>query len=360
MFIHYWRRFWSRAPRQLRLTTSGKVMIGVAFAAGIAAANTGNNLLFLGWGLVLNGIVLSGLLSEGSVRYLEPTTLAPTGLRVGQSHFLEVNLHNQSNWLSAYHIKLILRLVRHKKKVRIGAPIQFKVPAASQEVLKIAYTPSRRGLHRVLGIETRTLFPFGFFEKIRRHLQKRECLFWVAPERVKVDSYLSDLSGQQGYLASGKKGSGDDFFGLRLFKEGEDPRNIYWKKSLSTERLVVREYENHESRALILELHMASKRHELNDEHCIAVWASLGESLLAQGLKVGFIGPGLNIAAQSGVRQRDIMLYEMARLDCTKATLPPQHRSQIDRICLVGPRASSQDINMTSIQIAPPLKDEVT
>ncbi len=63
-----WRRFWSRAPRQLAFTREGKVVVALAFAVGAAAINTGNNLLMLGWGLLLSAIVISGLLSEGTLR----------------------------------------------------------------------------------------------------------------------------------------------------------------------------------------------------------------------------------------------------------------------------------------------------
>ena len=38
-----WRRAWREAPRRLRTTREGKIIIAVAFATGFAAINTGNN-----------------------------------------------------------------------------------------------------------------------------------------------------------------------------------------------------------------------------------------------------------------------------------------------------------------------------
>ena len=55
-----WKRFWERAPRQLEFTREGKILVAIALAVGAAAINTGNNLLLLGWGLVLSAIVISG------------------------------------------------------------------------------------------------------------------------------------------------------------------------------------------------------------------------------------------------------------------------------------------------------------
>ena len=53
-----------RARRRLRTTRAGAALIAVTFASGFAAFNTGNNLLFFGWGLLLSSIVVSGILSE--------------------------------------------------------------------------------------------------------------------------------------------------------------------------------------------------------------------------------------------------------------------------------------------------------
>lgn len=52
--------FW---PRSLSATVAGKWFIAVLFAIGIAAINTGNNLLYLVVATLLSLIVVSGLMS---------------------------------------------------------------------------------------------------------------------------------------------------------------------------------------------------------------------------------------------------------------------------------------------------------
>ena len=59
-----------RPPRRLKLTREGKYLIGITFGVGFAAINTGNNLLYLLLGMLLSLIVVSGVLSELSLRKL--------------------------------------------------------------------------------------------------------------------------------------------------------------------------------------------------------------------------------------------------------------------------------------------------
>jgi hypothetical protein len=64
------RGFWGRWPRRLKLTREGKYFIFITFGVGVAAINTGNNLLYLLLGMLLSLIIVSGVLSELSLRHL--------------------------------------------------------------------------------------------------------------------------------------------------------------------------------------------------------------------------------------------------------------------------------------------------
>ncbi|HEY4224120.1 MAG TPA: hypothetical protein VGO62_22350, partial [Myxococcota bacterium] len=69
-------RRWRFSPRRrLRTTRAGAALIAVTFASGFAAFNTGNNLLFFGWGLLLSSIVVSGILSEATLQAVSVTSL---------------------------------------------------------------------------------------------------------------------------------------------------------------------------------------------------------------------------------------------------------------------------------------------
>ncbi len=72
------RRF--RSPRRLKFTREGKFFVGITLGVGFAAINTGNNLLYLLLGMLLALIVVSGVMSEISLRHLtRRSTPAPPG-----------------------------------------------------------------------------------------------------------------------------------------------------------------------------------------------------------------------------------------------------------------------------------------
>ncbi len=59
---------WFYRNRSLSLTSEGKRFVLLALAIGLAAVNTGNNLLYLLLAMMLSLIVVSGLLSEQCLR----------------------------------------------------------------------------------------------------------------------------------------------------------------------------------------------------------------------------------------------------------------------------------------------------
>ena len=77
-------RRWFRPPRRLKLTREGKYFIGITFGVGFAAINTGNNLLYLLLGMLLSLIVVSGVLSELSLRELTVVRRLPPRAQVAR------------------------------------------------------------------------------------------------------------------------------------------------------------------------------------------------------------------------------------------------------------------------------------
>ena len=67
-----------RPRHTLRPTRDGWWCLGTAVGLGIAAINTGNNLLYLLVSMLLGLIVVSGLLSEQTLRGLD-LVVAPAG-----------------------------------------------------------------------------------------------------------------------------------------------------------------------------------------------------------------------------------------------------------------------------------------
>lgn len=320
------RRLWAivvasveRSGRSLRPTTSGKWVLGLALAVGFAAMNTGNNLLFFGWGLVLSGIVISGILSESTLQSATATLLPPDELRAGERSVVPVQLHNTRR-LPAFGVgvRLLVSTPTQGRAtvVTSGSTFELRLSPHTTRLAKVPLTPSVRGQLQLQSVRVSTAAPFGFFTKERivdaARLPSALRTLLVLPERVDTSALGQALWARLGVLPAGSAGNGDELFSLRPFRDGDDPRRIAWKRAAKTGRLVVRENEATRSRELLVELCVGADASFDLVEDAVATAASLIEDLIADGHCVGLLAPGVHVPAARSPRQRDACLRALA------------------------------------------------
>jgi uncharacterized protein (DUF58 family) len=228
------RRF--RPLRKLKFTREGKYFLGITLGVGFAAINTGNNLLYLLLGMLLSLIVLSGVMSELSLRDLNVVRRLPTRAQVGRAHLVEIEVFNRKKRVPSYAIEV--------EDLRAGQPADkrcffLKISPNSAQVAAYRRSPQRRGRDRHIGFRIATRFPFGLFEKSREVSCDGELIIYPAVDALRL---RSDEAGRRfGGTGLSGRGSGDEVFGLRPMREGDDPRDIYWRKSTIQDQLVLRE-----------------------------------------------------------------------------------------------------------------------
>jgi uncharacterized protein (DUF58 family) len=230
--------FWSRwrPPRRLKLTREGKYFIFITFGVGVAAINTGNNLLYLLLGMLLSLIIVSGVLSELSLRHLTVTRRLPPRAQVGRPHLVEIEVFNHKQKVPSYAIEV--------EDLRAGQPADkrcffLKISPRSAQVAAYRRTPARRGRDHHVGFRVATRFPFGLFEKSREVNADDELIIYPAVDPVRLPHMAAgDRTGGESALG---RGNGDEIHGLRPMREGDDPRDIYWRKSTVPDQRVLRE-----------------------------------------------------------------------------------------------------------------------
>jgi uncharacterized protein (DUF58 family) len=228
--------FWSRWPRRLKLTREGKYFIFITFGVGVAAINTGNNLLYLLLGMLLSLIIVSGVLSELSLRHLTVSRRLPPRAQVGRPHLVEIEVFNHKSRVPSYAIEV--------EDLRAGQPADkrcffLKISPRSAQVAAYRRTPARRGRDHHVGFRVATRFPFGLFEKSREVQASDELIIYPAVDPVRLPQLeAGQRTGGESALG---RGAGDEIHGLRLMREGDDPRDIYWRKSTLPDQRVLRE-----------------------------------------------------------------------------------------------------------------------
>jgi uncharacterized protein (DUF58 family) len=243
------RRPWWRPPRKLRVTREGKYFIGITFGVGFAAINTGNNLLYLLLGMLLALIVVSSVMSELSLRRLTVVRRLPPRAQVGRPHLVEVEVHNHKGKIPSYAIEI--------EDLREGQPADkrcffLKISPDSAQIAAYRRTPARRGRDRHIGFRIATRFPFGLFEKSRETSAEGEIIIYPATDPLQLPPKTSGpWHGSDGRFGLG---AGDEILGVRPMREGDDHRDIYWRKSTLGPQMVVRERARETSRHVSLVL----------------------------------------------------------------------------------------------------------
>ena len=102
----WWRPF--RPRRTIWPTRDGWWCLLVVIGLGVAAINTGNNLLYLLVSLLLSLIVVSGVLSEQSMRGVHLEAEIPEEIHAGAPALFGALVQNGKRWLTSYSVTLEL------------------------------------------------------------------------------------------------------------------------------------------------------------------------------------------------------------------------------------------------------------
>jgi uncharacterized protein (DUF58 family) len=226
-----------RAPRRLKFTREGKFFVGITLGVGFAAINTANNLLYLLLGMLLALIVVSGVMSELSLRDLTVVRRLPMRAQVGRAHLVEIEVFNHKARVPSYAIEV--------EDLRAGQPADkrcffLKISPKSAQVAAYRRTPTRRGRDVHVGFRIATRFPFGLFEKSREVVANGELVIYPAVDPVQLPAAPAPgrFPGADLVVA---RGQGEEFLGLKLMRLGEDPRDVHWRKSAAVGQMVMLE-----------------------------------------------------------------------------------------------------------------------
>jgi uncharacterized protein (DUF58 family) len=344
---------WLRGPgRRLRPSASGWWLIGITLAVGFAAINTNNNLLFFAWGLLLSVIVISGVLSEQTVRHLHLEQVVGMECRAGQTCAVSVTLHNQGRWPSyAWDIHLDMerdesrgpqtppQATKHDTRTRTRTGFVLELQRHMRTSLSLGFDANVRGRYRVAMCTVTTGAPFGFFRKERFSSATHLPSVRVHPRRMAVDAAMHALQQRLGTASNARVGDGEEFHGVRAWREGDEERRTLWRKYAQSGRRYVREHESAASRELWLMLATSRIDDVDANEHALAVLASLAERLLHEGHAVGVLAPGIRIAPSRNAKQRLHILDGVTDLQWTDAE--PAHAQHHPLVVVVAAGATA-------------------
>ena len=303
-----------RPPRKLKFTREGKYFVTLTLFIGFAAINTGNNLLYLLLGMMMSLIIGSGVLSELSLRALTVRRLVPDRIFAGTPFLMGIALRNPRRRLPSFSIE-VEDMLRGKALDR--RCYFLKTPAGRTQKTSYRHSFDRRGSYAFSGFRVSTRFPFTFFRKSRELDTPGEVL--VFPQVFPVTPPQSDAEAltEQNSHRLDRRG---DFFALREYQEGDDPRDIHWRKSARQGRLVVRQHEDQRGRRMVVYLdnHEAEEILSIDQldqqERAVSLAASLAKHYIERGYLVSLVTRDGGVPDGDGQAQLTRILRVLAQV----------------------------------------------
>jgi uncharacterized protein (DUF58 family) len=314
------------------VTREGLAYLALTLLIGVAALNTGNNLLFIVVAAMLGAVLVSGIVSAIMISGLEIELHLPHHVFAGQSYAGAVLLRNR-RWLPAFSISVVPPVEKAERAAwhwqrsefvyppaRTGrkaivrwpdlafvksdpprqAPPVFDqsvyfpyLPGRQQQSAELNLRFPRRGLYAQRGIGVATRFPFSFLSKTRTIALNREVL--VFPSVEATDEMLEVLPMISGELETNQRGRGSDLYRIRDYEPEDSVRHVDWKATAKSGELKVREYTREDERSVCIVFDNPAEG-VLDQEHyerAVNLVASIAWHFFQENTELSFAAPAL-------------------------------------------------------------------
>jgi len=316
------------------VTRAGIVYVLVTLVIGIAALNTGNNLLYIVVAAMLSAILVSGYISAWVLRYLELDIHLPEHVFAGRAVLGRIVLKNPRRVLPSFSVRVVSTRKKRKKPAKqwhwesttfafpFNRPKEQQwlrlpdrrlrrvtvvppppgifqgmayfpfLPARAEATADLELKFDRRGCYREDSFGLATRFPFAFFTKTRRVALAREVL--VYPRVEATDEALEILPLVRGEWESFVRGRGSDLYRIREYMPEDSARHVDWKATAKSGSLKVREFAREDERKLCIAFDNPESGiiSEAAYERAVDLAASLAWHFSIQDAEISFMIPG--------------------------------------------------------------------
>ncbi len=297
-----------RFPRRFPPTREGWWFLLATLLVGAAAVNGGINLLFLVFGMMIFLILASGVLSELCLRGLEVTRRPPAAIHAGTPYLMGIAVRNNKGRLPTFSLEV--------EDLVAGRPVDrrcyyLKLPAGRVQETAYRNILPQRGYHELTGFRLSTRFPFGLIRKSRDVDAPARLL--VFPALVPVaDHLIFGRRVEHGRKQTKSLNRRGEFYGLREYRTGDDPRDIHWRVSARRGRYFIRESEDESSRSVVVVLDDDARADPAGFEAAVSMAASIAVQLIKRGFQVALAAGGAFIPPAGGALQAHQILSSLA------------------------------------------------
>ncbi len=304
-----------RPPRTLRPTRAGWVFFALILGVGLAALNTGNNLMYMVLSLLLSFLVLSGVLSESALRGIHVRRRIPGELFAEQTSHVVVEIHNDQKRVPAFAI-VIEDLVGESvhRAVPGGRAFALRVDPGATETRSYGLKPEHRGPLAFAGFRVATRFPFGLFSKAMLIEDAQETVVYPAIDLLET-ALVQGAVPRSGEAHGGQGGGSPESAGLRGYSPGDPYRRIHWRATLRRGQLLVRDQEHERHAEHTVRLRTKSARPGDAFESAVRRAASDIVAHLRAGFRVGLHTDDVSFDPGEDLAHRRALLLALATVE---------------------------------------------
>jgi uncharacterized protein (DUF58 family) len=233
-----------RPRRRYHLGAPAGVYVIVTLLLAVGAFNSQNNLLFWALGFAFAALIVSGLLSGRMLMGLAVRRHVVAAGHAGDRIDIHYRIHNVNRLTPAYALSLMERSLEPRSfanarerrpplAVAESAAFVVHVPPRGAAEAVLGVRCLRRGILELDRLRATTAFPFGLIRKSMEYRQPTRLIVRprIAPLRPGVWESLQAHEGHSSTSASSRSGTGEEFFSLREFADGDSPRSVAWRAS---------------------------------------------------------------------------------------------------------------------------------
>ena len=309
--------FTALVERFTGLTSAGSVVLGVSLLGYVLAKQLGGRALFL---LVYAGfllVVAAAVTSRRKRRLTAERSALPTRMRVGQIAEVELTVRAPGR-LRAF-------VVEEHVSPLLADPVRVPVPTVGNEqdfVHTYAIRPTLRGVYQLGPLAAEWTDPFGLARHQQNLTDPVDVIVHPTTDAI-FDRPLTRMWEDPPFRppVSTPWPQGFEFYGMRDYVPGDDPRRIVWNAVARTGKYLVRESEQGITDRITLVIDNERKAHSPGYpsetfELAIRAVASLGAYNIKQGFSVRLSCNDKVLARElRGSKARIGMLDELAKLE---------------------------------------------
>lgn len=228
----------------MKPTREGIRFLLATLLIAVAAFNTGNNLIFLILAMMLSMILLSAVILRYNLKGLALAFSVVQPVFVKTRAVFRVSLSNRKKLLPSYSIHVTI------PEGISGQCVVPHIPPASNASSDMESIFTKRGIYRYGDYTLESSFPFTLFRKNIKVHNPEEVI--VYPEIKGIDELIPELIKSDYTAYTTRHAPGDEFLMIREFRYGDSMRQIQWKASAKTRKLMVKDTGTDEPRLLTI------------------------------------------------------------------------------------------------------------